>query len=305
MGRKYHLLLLTTGVVLVLVTLGGRGWLRRSAEENVSDEPELRNLETKLRPLATPLGPPQPGDWLAKYKEPGQTFAQYVQADPVRRTKKQNTIYICQIGDFSKAQNEVLERTREYLTAFFDMPVQTTKNLPLSAIPAEARRTHPSWGDEQILTSFVLDQVLRPNRPGDALASLAFTSTDLWPGEGWNFVFGQANLREQVGVWSIYRNGDPAKSKEDFHLCLRRTFGTATHETGHILTMQHCTAFECNMNGSNNREESDRKPLHLCPVCLRKLCWNLQVEPVSYLEKLRVLRGGGAGGRGALVSPCH
>jgi hypothetical protein len=29
------------------------------------------------------------------------------------------------------------------------------------------------------------------------------------------------------------------------------------------------------------------RPLHLCPVCLRKLCWNLRVEPVPYLTKLK------------------
>ena len=29
------------------------------------------------------------------------------------------------------------------------------------------------------------------------------------------------------------------------------------------------------------------RPLHLCPVCLRKLCWNLQVEPVTYLMKMK------------------
>ena len=29
------------------------------------------------------------------------------------------------------------------------------------------------------------------------------------------------------------------------------------------------------MNGSNHLAESDRRPLHLCPVCLRKLQWNI------------------------------
>jgi archaemetzincin len=40
------------------------------------------------------------------------------------------------------------------------------------------------------------------------------------------------------------------------------------------------------MNGSNHQEERDRRPLHLCPVCLRKLLWNLQAEPVPYLKRL-------------------
>ena len=46
------------------------------------------------------------------------------------------------------------------------------------------------------------------------------------------------------------------------------------------------TAFRCLMNGSNHQEEKDRRPMHLCPVCLRKLCWNLRVEPAPYLTKL-------------------
>jgi archaemetzincin len=41
------------------------------------------------------------------------------------------------------------------------------------------------------------------------------------------------------------------------------------------------------MNGSNHQEERGRRPLDLCPVCLRKLCWNVQVEPLSYLAKLK------------------
>jgi hypothetical protein len=41
------------------------------------------------------------------------------------------------------------------------------------------------------------------------------------------------------------------------------------------------------MNGSNHRGERDARPLHLCPACLRKLCWNLQVQPVPYLMKLK------------------
>src|SRR5438132_1084974 len=102
-----------------------------------------------------------------------------------------------------------------------------------------------------------------------------------WPAE--HDAPGEANLRERVGVWSIYRNGDP---DTNFQLCLRRTLSTASHETGHILGMAHCTAYLCLMNGSNHQEEKDRRPMHLCPVCLRKLCWNLQVEPVQYLGKL-------------------
>jgi archaemetzincin len=270
--------------IAFLVLLSGCG--RDSAAETVRDRAALAEVETKLKPLARPLPKPRPGDWLAEHEEEGQTFVQYVAAWPVRKSEQLRTIYICQIGDFSPKQEQVLDIACEYLGVVYQVPVKRHIKLALADIPARARRTHPQWGDKQILTTYVLDDVLQKARPDDALAYLAFTSSDLYPQDDWNFVFGQAKLRQRVGVWSIYRFGDPAGSDAAFRLCLRRTLSTASHETGHILTIQHCTAFACNMNGSNNLPESDRQPLHFCPVCLRKVCWNLQVKPANYLSEL-------------------
>lgn len=240
-------------------------------------------LERKLRPLADPLPPPRPGDWLAEHHEPGQTFAEYLDSKPVRKNDTLHTIYLCLVGDFRESQRRVLDLTRDYLGVFFDCPVKVNRQVALASIPARAKRTHPSWGDPQVLTGYILHEVLEPERPADALAYLALTASDLWPGKGWNFVFGQADLRQRTGVWSIYRNGDP---ETDFQVCLRRTLSTASHETGHVLGLWHCTAYSCLMNGSNHQAEKDRRPMHLCPVCLRKLCWNLRAEPVPYLRKL-------------------
>ena len=114
--------------------------------------------------------------------------------------------------------------------------------------------------------------MLKPKRPRDAVAVLALAALDLWPGEGWNFVFGQANLTERVGVWSLYRNGDPELGADAYTLCLRRTLKTATHETGHMLGIAHCTAYACGMNGSNSRG-GERSPTAavLSAVCAKSL----------------------------------
>jgi archaemetzincin len=250
------------------------------------DDNLYHEVEDRLRLLSVPLEKPEAGDWLAEHPEPGQTFAEYLAARPVRRGRDLTTIYLCLVGEFDGPQQGVLELTQEYLGLFFDVTVVVRRRVPLADIPARARRTHPDWGDDQILSTYVLRKLLEPDRPDDALAYLALTASDLWPGKGWNFVFGQANLRKRVGVWSIYRNGDPNEGGEAERLCLRRTLMTATHEMGHILTMKHCTAFSCLMNGSNHQAERDRRPLHPCPVCLRKLLWNLQAEPVAYLMRL-------------------
>lgn len=249
-------------------------------------EHDFPDLEDRLRPLAQPIGQPEPGDWLTTHREKGQNFRQYLAANPVRRDHELTTVYLCLIGAWSEPQEKVVARTGDYLALFLDAPVKVRERLPLAVIPAEARRKHPSTGDKQLLTSYILHNLLEPDRPDDALAYLALTTRDLWAGDGWNFVFGQANLRRRLGVWSIARNGYPGKSEDAYRQCLRRTLQIAAHETGHILTMQHCTAFHCVMNGCNSQAEQDRIPLAPCPVCLRKLCWNLQVEPASYLSRL-------------------
>ena len=46
---------------------------------------------------------------------------------------------------------------------------------------------------------------------------------------------------------------------------------TACHELSHVLSIRHCQAYECLMNGSSQLEEADQKPFALCPVCLRKM----------------------------------
>ncbi len=252
---------------------------------------QLPAVFARLLPLHTKLAPPQPGEWLAEHKEPGQSYAEYVRGRSVRVDRKRRVIYVQPLGPFDPVQRKVLERTAEFLGVYFQLPVKIRGDLSLDVVPAAARREHPTWHVKQILSTYVLDDVLRPRLPADACAYIALTTSDLWPGRGWNFVFGQASLSERVGVWSISRNGDPHADDATFRLCLLRTLKTASHETGHMFSMQHCTLYECNMCGSNHREEADRRPLWLCPHCLAKLCHATGADPVKRFKDLAAFSG--------------
>ncbi|MCH7729853.1 MAG: Zn-dependent protease [Planctomycetes bacterium] len=247
----------------------------------VGDLVELKKTIARLKPLHQKLGKPKPGDWLDQHDEPGQTFAEYLKIRPNTPTGARTVIYVQPLGDFTEKQREIVKLSAEYLGLHMNRPVKIRPNLPLKIIPAEARRVHPQWKVKQILSTYVLDKVLKPRLPKDAAAYIAFTAMDLWPGDGWNFVFGQASLRDRVGVWSIHRNGDPSGDEAEFRLCLRRTLKTATHETGHMFSMWHCTAYNCSMCGSNHLEESDRRPLYLCPECNAKVCWASKASPIT------------------------
>src|SRR5437762_14355329 len=100
-------------------------------------EPYLE-VEQKLRPLADPLPATRGGDWLAEHDEPGQTFAEYRDARPVRRSDTLTTICLCLVGDFGEEQRRVLDLTRQYLALFFDCPVKANRHVPLASIPARA-----------------------------------------------------------------------------------------------------------------------------------------------------------------------
>lgn len=91
----------------------------------------------------------------------------------------------------------------------------------------------------------------------------------------WNFVFGEARFHDRVGVYSFARY-DPAfhgeaRTAQTPTTILRRGFKLMAHEIGHMFAITHCVHNHCVMNGSNNLEETDRSPLHPCPLCLRKL----------------------------------
>jgi archaemetzincin len=102
-------------------------------------------------------------------------------------------------------------------------------------------------------------------------------------------VFGEASLDGRVGVWSIARFGDPDESQAAYRQCLRRTVAVALHETGHMLGILHCTAYECGMNGANHLRESDAQPLDFCPECTAKVLWTCRTLSAERFARLASL----------------
>jgi archaemetzincin len=232
------------------------------------------------------MGEPQDYDWLASFKEPGQTFEEYLSENPTLPTAERKKIYIQPAGKFSETQRKVLSLTADYMKAFYSLPVELKPELKLENVPLEMERKNPIEGHRQIRTHHFLVDLLPTLLPDDAAAFICFTNVDLYPDENWNFVFGQASLEKRVGVWSLYRFGNPDKSAEDFNKFLARTLKIAMHETGHMFTMRHCAKYECLMSGTNHLDETDRRPLDVCPECMAKIAWAMNYEPSERYQNL-------------------
>lgn len=227
------------------------------------------------------------GDWLDTQKEAGESFDEYLNSDPTLPTPERRTIYIQPIGTFTAQQKKAMELSADYMRAFYNLPVKLNAERPLGNVPNDKKRLIAYKNNLQIRTGYFLDDVLPKMLPVDAAALIAFTSNDLYPGDTWSYVFGQATFSERVGVYSLYRLGDSTVAgRDEKDKLFTRALKVAMHETGHMFSMKHCTKYECLMSGTNHLAETDRRPLDSCPECMAKLAWAMRYDPAERYEKL-------------------
>ncbi len=224
--------------------------------------PALQRTFTPADDFA-PLPEPGPSDWLSTQKEPGQTYLQFVNSRPnMPGAGGRKVIYLQPLGKFPDTAPKI-ETLRKYMEAYFHpMEVKVAPALGIATKgPVKSRMNggQLQWNCLDILN------LLQRRVPRDAYIVMGITMTDLYPSEEWNFVFGMARIKNRVGAFSFARYGD------DPAIALKRAMKVISHETGHAFGIRHCIHFHCLMNGSNHLQETDRAPLHFCPVCLRKI----------------------------------
>lgn len=235
----------------------------------------------------------EPGgfDWLASHEESGQGYQDYLAARPNRPGEHgRSVLYLLPLGDFPKEIAPDLVTLKKQMSLYYaPMTVKILPSIPAEKVKTSSRENSLSgqtqWHSKGILL-WLSNQL-----PRDSYGLLAVTMTDLYPGKGWNFVFGQATYKNRVGVFSFARfppnySVEELSEEEKSLLVLRRACKVLTHEMGHMFGIKHCIYYECNMNGANSLQEADGTPMHLCPVCLRKLQHAVGFDPESRYQDL-------------------
>ena len=236
-----------------------------------------------------PIPIPGPNDWLAVHHENGQTYDEFILSVHNNPDETRNFIYLQPIGQFRRGQSPSLDLLKEYAQAYFSMKVEILPALDTRKLDLTIR-LNPYSQNRQILTGDILHKLKR-NLPANAFCVLAITMEDLYPNPRWNFVFGLASLQDRVGVFSFARY-DPvfygeSRSSRYQELLLRRSTKVLVHEIAHMFSLAHCIYFKCVMNGSNHLQESDSRPLSLCPVCLRKLQSSIRFDVAVRYHRLK------------------
>ncbi|HVU86062.1 MAG TPA: archaemetzincin [Pirellulales bacterium] len=259
-----------------------------AAQVSTAERERLSEGARRILPLQVAKRIPDKNDWLARHGTKGQTFDEYLATNPNRPNEIRTTLYVANVGQMTAAQQRVVDKTRELLGIFFGVQALSLSDIPLDTVPADYRRVRSeSRSDDQILTNYILEDILAPRRPKNAVAVLGLTAVDLYPGDEWNYVFGQASFDARVGIHSFHRYGDPDAGPAEFQVCLLRTLKVALHESGHMFGLEHCRVYECGMNGSNHTEELDGNALGFCVDCEQKLWWACHLPIFERYQKLR------------------
>ncbi|MGJ8657871.1 MAG: archaemetzincin [Akkermansiaceae bacterium] len=271
---------------LSVVAMGGLIYKQQTARDRKIAIGDLAELSAGDKVAFTDMGDgdfeaktaPEGADWLAQHAEPGQSFMGYINSFPNLPNDRRDVIYILPVGEFPEESAPDLQMLLEYTKAYYHpMKVVMKPAVADGGVKAESRMNR---GKKQWLAGGIL-QWMKPQLDEDAYAMISVTMTDLYPDPEWNFVFGMASLQQRVGVFSFARYRD-----QDESTVLRRAAKVLTHETGHMFGIKHCVYYQCNMNGANHLREMDSTPMHLCPVCLRKMQYAVKFDTIERYQKL-------------------
>jgi archaemetzincin len=272
------------------------------------DESPTRSDPIFDDPSFTLLGPPPPGSWRTHVDEPGQSFAAYKFMQPNRPKPARATLVLQPIGPYPreavlpddlpavKLEEDGLvvfvfspspDHLAAFLSSFYGLETRVEPERPFDSLGLTPTRVHDHHAqfDARVLLS-----ALEPELPVDAYSMTALVVRDLVVDDRQEFAFGYGLHVDRLAVVS-FAQLDPqfagGQRSPDFQIRIReRSHKLLAHEVGHTLGFGHCDVYECIMNGVANLDELDATPLRLCPVCLRKLLWLVEIDPRQRYREL-------------------
>lgn len=230
---------------------------------------------------------PVKSEWLYEYKERGQTFKVYSGGIISSPSKRINKVYINILNnDDNLIDQEAIDIFSLFINAYYPCLVSELISKPITF---EELGIKPRQSDYVQYNAGLTIEKLKSYIPKDGIFIIGLSSMDIYPREEWGFCYGLADVMSGSAVFSMRRHYDEVDSsnKNEISRRLEAIYNTAftlIHEIGHLLGLKHCIYYNCIIRGLNSSRESYNK--FYCPVCMRKLYWNLKLDIEKYWDGL-------------------
>lgn len=237
----------------------------------------VQDLKNRLSVQDVKITEDNKNDWMrSNPNDPSATFDRFLKFEPKGLSSDKTTIYIQTLGSLTPEHAKTLSEVREFLHAFYQMPVEIKRSVGTQGIPSRRGQL-----DADAINASILHKQREQQK--DAAAIIGVTESDLFA-RAYSFVFGHSSDTDRVNIWSMNRFGDSSNPAE-LKTILRRSLRISAHELGHSFTMHHCKSNRCLMNGYNHLRDLDQAPLEMCSECLAKLFWMIGVRTPKQLKK--------------------
>jgi len=217
------------------------------------------------------------------------TFEQYVASKPPRPTRSRHTLYLCIVGPADGEMQRVLKMGAPFLEAYYALPVKMLPPVPLKNV-ATHHFKEEGYDDVRYNANEVIERVLTPIVPKDALMLLGCIRPHLYYETSGVYSGIQMQAYPGVGVvaigWLLDSPARVAPGHRRDAIVLKRCFHNLTATTAWTLGSSHCDKYYCGMNLGYGPEELDALPLQMCPECLKKMRWNLGIDPAAHCEAI-------------------
>jgi hypothetical protein len=231
---------------------------------------------------------PEAGEFLFVTGKQMQPFDAYLASRPPRPTQDRHTIYFCIVGTADADMQRLVKHGASFLQAYYGLPTKMLPPMSLKGLSTDHFFDAPP--DEIAYDcAEVVDRLLVPNLPPDGLMLIGCLHPSLYYKREGTLTRVQSFDRHGVTIQSFYGMGYPPfpEVRTRDQTVLRRGLHNLVAGAARTLNLPVCHRYFCGLNLGYGLAELDTLPLEMCPGCLKKIRWNIGLDPLTHCEAVR------------------
>jgi predicted Zn-dependent protease len=231
------------------------------------------------------------------FSDQDKTLFEYIDSKPNKVDETRKVVYLLPFGNMKPEVEEIVRNEVAYLEAFLQLNVKVMDRIPYDSIrkmsEIETRMVPSNDFDhfskmkggtpnltEQIEAGSFQEEVLKKNKPTDAIAVLGITEHDIYKPK-YNYLFGTSSLKEGVGLVSTFRLIDyGAQTKFNIRKVVSK-------QIVNMFSISNVKDYKCVMNFHNSIEQLFKGGFNLSPRALEKLKYAIGFDYTKRFEDLK------------------